>query len=499
MMDTQSSWVWGHQYGALLILLSVNLVLRSLNSFRGAANTLTLLAEHHSFRFPGYSSIRQWFLRLGLYELQRSRERRSDWLYVTDMTLEVGAQKCLVVLGIAQAHWQQLVCTAEGTLSYTDMDLLAVKVMSQSKGEQIQTVLEEVSERVGVPRQIVSDQGSDLYKGIRLYAQTQQTIHVTYDVTHQCARLLKAELREDETYQAFARRCTLSRQQLQQSPLSFLMPPVQRAKARYMNIDTLLEWAKRVSCYQQQQDFSLINPVHSLDTDALNALASQLPAEFLEALAPIQHQQFPHGSAFHQALRACLPDHLVRAVGPLIRQTADFGRRSFEAKLGWLSEYRDRLTPVIEILSLVRVVQEQLKHQGLTSHSTVDFLKHPQTQDNRLTSRAMAFKAKLIDYLERETHALPDDTALLASSDIIESLFGKYKLFSAKSPLKHMGHLLLSLPLLTANLSTEVVKTALETVSFDDVQQWYHQHFGQSPLAKRRQAFQPMSINTESA
>ncbi len=499
LVETQSTWVWGHQYGAILILLAVNLVLTSLSSFRGAANTLALLAHHISLMVPGYSSIRQWFLRLGLYELQRRRASRHDWIYVTDMTLEVGARKCLVVLGIAQARWQQLVTQEDGRLTYTDMELLGLEVMSQSKGEQIHTVLETVGARVGGPRQIVADQGSDLHKGIRLYAQGHEPVQVTYDVTHQCARVLKAELADDEVYQAFARRCTLSRQQLQQTPLSFLMPPIQRAKARYMNIDTLMEWAERVVTYEHRQDFSLLSPVHCLDDEALTLLDTQVSPETLAALSGLKQQRFSHRAAFVQALNTCLPKTLVSAVGETIRHAADYGRRYFKAKLGWLADTLKALTPVSEMLSLVRILQDQLKHQGLTSQSMSEFLQRTHSLEHTLTPRTQAFKAKLIEYLERETQAIPKDTSWLASSDIIESLFGKYKLFSAKSPLKHMGHLLLSLPLLTANLSTEVVKTALETVSFDDVQQWYHEHFGQSPLAKRRQAFHPTNLNTEPA
>ena len=98
-----------------------------------------------------------------------------------------------------------------------------------------------------------------------------------------------------------------------------------------------------------------------------------------------------------------------------------------------------------------------------------------------LSYRYEAFKTKLLDYLEVETASLPPEKSLLGSSDLIESLFGKYKLFSTKSPLKHMGHLVLTLPLLTAKLTTELISTALETVSFAAVSDWYHSVFGISP------------------
>lgn len=56
-----------------------------------------------------------------------------------------------------------------------------------------------------------------------------------------------------------------------------------------------------------------------------------------------------------------------------------------------------------------------------------------------LGDRAQAFQAKLVDYLKRETQTIAENTCLLASSDILESLFGKYKLFSAKSPPEAYG------------------------------------------------------------
>jgi hypothetical protein len=479
--------------------LAINLVLMSLSSFRGAARTFSLFSAQLTLKLPSYSSIRQWFLRVGLYALNQARPSRQDWIYVADMTVEVGTQKCLVVLGISQARWQQLVQDNAGHLSYSDMTLLGLEVMSSSKGEHIQSLLESLSARVGAPRQIVSDQGSDLYKGIRLYTQARPRVQVSYDVTHQCARVLKAELQDDQDYQAFAKRCARSRQELQQSPLAFLMSPSQRAKARYMNIDVLIEWAQRVVDYEQRQDFSLVNPVHCLDTEALTQLAAKLPPETLAALKPLEGKTFSLRTAFEQALYTLLPDTTAEAQRALICQAADQGKRYFEAKLAWLAPALAALQPLQQMLELVATLKDQLKHRGLEAGSLTEFLNRTQSQHPSLSERALAVKAKLVDYLKRETQTLEEGTCLLAASDILESLFGQYKLFSAKSPLKQMGHLLLSLPLLTTQLSTDFIKAALESVSFNDVQQWYHQNFGQSPLAKRRQAFQTQTIDAETA
>ncbi|EGJ33239.1 hypothetical protein LYNGBM3L_39820 [Moorena producens 3L] len=430
---------------------------------------------------------------MGLYLLQRPCEYRHDWLYIADLTLELGAHKCLVVLGISQARWKQIVEQSAGKLCYQDLSLLALKVMKSTKGDLIYPILEAVGDQVGVPLQLVSDQGSDLYKGIRLYHQAHPSVQVTYDVTHQSARLLKGELELDPIYQRFVSRCTRTRQQLQQSRLSFLRPPAQRSKARYFNIDTLLKWAKLVLAYQKQQDFSRVNPGYCLDSSALKTLSEQLTTEVNAALKPLKQKPFPDQKAFIEALKGCLSEAVFCDVGSLICQTADLGRRYFEEKLGWVSDYQEALEPFNQMLFLVRTLQYQLKHQGFNQHSKTDFIK--QTADLTLSKRLEDFLAKLIAYIDHETTALPPNQPLLASSDLIESVFGKYKLFSQRSSLKHMGHLLLTLPLLTTQLTSELVKTAMETVSFCDVQHWYRQHFGESPLAKRRAIFQTTKID----
>ncbi|WP_424095944.1 hypothetical protein [Moorena producens] len=197
------------------------------------------------------------------------------------------------------------------------------------------------------------------------------------------------------------------------------------------------------------------------------------------------------------ALKASLgpKDFSVNAAKVLL--CADLGRRYFFEKLGWLQEYRTILEPYTQMLTLVRTLQQQLKEQGLTEQSLTNFIE--KTRFLPLSERTAAIKTKLLDYLKLETASLPSDKPLLGSSDIIESIFGKYKLFSAKSPLKHMGHLILSLPLLTTKLTAELISTALETVSFAAVSDWYRCVFGLSPLAKRRAVFRGKTLYTDNA
>jgi hypothetical protein len=67
-----------------------------LNSFRGIAKTFEILSidwanpgmERLSQDSPNFNTIRQWVLRLGLHELNRTKEDRADWIFILDMTIE---------------------------------------------------------------------------------------------------------------------------------------------------------------------------------------------------------------------------------------------------------------------------------------------------------------------------------------------------------------------------------------------------------------------------
>jgi hypothetical protein len=91
-------------------------------------------------------------------------------------------------------------------------------------------------------KQIVSDHGSDVERGVGLFQAKHPEVVDSYDVTQQLACRLKAELEPDVRWQEFVQRCQQTRQQLQQTAGSFLLPPAWRTKARYLNLAGHLRW-----------------------------------------------------------------------------------------------------------------------------------------------------------------------------------------------------------------------------------------------------------------
>ena len=135
--------------------------------------------------------------------MQHVPERRGDWVWIIDHTLQWGTARCLVVLGVSASH----LATHGYRLSHADVCVLALEVVEHSDGTVVHQQLAALALRVGVPRQIVSDRGSDLAKGIRLFQQEHPEVIDTYDITHKMACLLKGLLANDASWQAFCRQC----------------------------------------------------------------------------------------------------------------------------------------------------------------------------------------------------------------------------------------------------------------------------------------------------
>lgn len=426
-IETEELNAKGHHYKIKTIQQALELAIDCGISFRGIEKVFELFQDFPEQTVPSFSSIRKWLGRIGVYELTREKEYRDDWIYIVDFTLELGKQKALVILGITQEKLVEEVINKKGGLSHEDVEVLGIEVLNSTKGEIIEDALLKISNQVGIPVQIVADNSSDIARGIKLYQEKKPELIYTHDVTHAMALLLKYQLDSNDRYQSFIQKCTITRQRLQQTELYFLAPPAQRSQCRYFNIERLTDWGLKL----------LNSP-----TDALVKLVPETD------------------------------------ISQLIQK--------IESKLGWLADYELDLLSWNQMVSLTRGVETRLKQSGIDDKTLEYFEK------NKLVFTDISlenFQQKIIDYIANESSKIKNNNIFLASSDVIESLFGKYKQFSGRCPFKEMGQMLLTICLSTMNLTATVIKNALETISFAEVEVWLDEVFGQSMLSKRRTLF----------
>jgi len=427
----------GHHYNVQTIQKAVKQTIDSGSSLRGVEKNLKLDTSDEEVSTPSFSIVRNWLGRIGLYELQREKEYRTDWVFIIDLTVELGKQKCLVILGVYQQYLESTVFPSKRGLKHHEVQLLALEIMESTIGELIEQKLSELTNIVGCPIQIISDHGSDLEKGIKLYIEKFTSIIYTYDVTHGMALLLKHQLATSEKYQSFIQKCNQCRQQLQQTELSFISPPSQRSQCRYFNVDKLINWAQKL----------------------LNC-----SIETLFKLAPTSDPKI-----FNQKLIM---------------------------KFGWLKDYREEILIWGQMVMMTRTLETQLKQNGINQESPATFeLK----EFSLFSDKTSDFKHNIFEYITTEIGKIPEGKTFLATSDIIESIFGKYKNLSSRCPLKQIGQMILSISLCTMNLTTSLVKQALESIRYIDLKDWASEAFGQSMLSKRKIVFSTSDDDTEFA
>jgi hypothetical protein len=189
---------------------------------------------------PSWYSGRLWLLRLGYYKLHREQEHADDWIWIVDHSVQLGSEKCLVILGIRQSKLPQV----ELYLNHEDVEPIALLPVTHSNGEIVYQQLTQTVEKTGVPRQIVGDHGTDIKSGIERFCQDHEETCYIYDIKHKGAALLKRELNADPYWAIFIQLAAQTSKRVQQTLLSALAPPNQRSKARYMNVDKLVKWGQ---------------------------------------------------------------------------------------------------------------------------------------------------------------------------------------------------------------------------------------------------------------
>jgi hypothetical protein len=474
-----------HHHSLEVIQLSLQLYLHASFGCRGVRWVLRLLAGYLPLGAPAATSVLNWCCRLGLAVLQRPLPRRDDWIFVIDETLGLGALKCLIVLGIPAGRLAETGYSPR----HCDMTVLAVEMTVKSTGIWVAAVLEQVSARTGVPAQIVADHGSDVRKGIALFRQQAPHCVETYDISHAVATQLKAHWRADGHWQGFLKQAGATLSHFQQTDLAFLLPPRQRTKARYMHIDAHIDWAQRLIGYHDQGDFSAIGRPCVFSAEAWARLRATQGHRRVDPLRSLIGQRYDTRAALGKALCA----HGAMAWDDLddaFWRLADRGYARFLEAFAWLLPYRALLPEWTQTIAVSKTIQTVLKTQGL-SRGTPAVVQAELAAQGPLAAPVADFQTRVLQHVEHEAIKLPAAATWLASSDIIESVFGHYKAFTARGPLKEVGRLVLLIPAFLSDLSAPVIREAMAAVRTIDVQQWVDTHLGPSMLARRRRALRP--------
>ena len=366
---------------------------------------------------PEATSVRWWLQRLGLFALREELEFAADWVYLIDHSVQIGTVKVCVILGLQLRD----VPFPRRALGHDDVRVLAVIPTERSTGEIVATQLEQTAARTGIPRQIVSDHGSDVKKGSQLFAERHPGIVVTYDAAHHGALVLQRRLEADPQWADFVARLGQVKARLQQTSDAFLLAPSLRPKARYMNLAPLLRWGRRI--------------LNLLDRGPVGGLAS------------------------------------VRA----------------EARYGWLREFRASLAAWSRWEATIQRTVEFVRTHGLSCSCQVDLAARLQTLPPEARDDVLA--SELCEFVGVQSQAARPGERLVGSTEVLESVFGKWKTLERQESRQGITSLVLSLGSLVGHWPISRIQAALEATPVKHVVEWCREHLPASVQSQRRLAF----------
>lgn len=401
----------------------VSLVVAATTSLQGTGRVLAVLQECLGLEVERSSgaSARLWLLRVGYYKLMRAKEQAEDWVWIVDHVGQLGAEKCLMIVGL------RLSALHEGGdyLTHADVEPIALCPVTQSNGEVVYQQLEAASKQTGVPREILSDHGSDLHKGIRQFCQAHPETSDIYDIKHKVAAVLKRELEREKAWQEFSTLATQTIARVQQTTLAALAPPRQRRKARYMNVAEVVSWGGRILQY--------------LDDES--------------------------------------------------RYYPQWDPQQVEQVVGWVRQYRRELEQWRQFVEVSTLTEQLVKTQGISGHSA-QYLQ-PQLAAAGTLPRTQQLCTEFLQFVREEGAKAKAGERLVGSSEVIESIFGKWKRLEGEQARSGLTGLVLALAAIVAPTTPEVIKQALESVPTKTVLAWCRDKLGKTVQALRRTLFVP--------
>ena len=178
--------------------------------------------------------------------MQLPKEKADDWIIIVDESIGIGQEKVLVVLGIRRSN-----IDFTRPLKLQDMKPITVKSKENWTGQDIADELKIVKEQLGTVIYAVTDACSSLKKGLR-----EAGINHVYDITHAIAIALERLYKDDSNFKNYIHLAGQMRFKLCCSKHAHLIPPNQRSKSRFLNIDTISKWGMKALQALDSNDIS---------------------------------------------------------------------------------------------------------------------------------------------------------------------------------------------------------------------------------------------------
>lgn len=238
-----------HSYTSSMILLCLSLKLYAQQSVRSISKSISIwaLVLGLEMKPPCHSTIHCWLRKAGYCRLDENKATEpGEWVIFIDESVCIGKEKLLLILGADVGKEKQ------SGMSFERVSCLYMASCSSWPAESIVKAITAVKEKLcGNICFAVVDKGNNINKALRLSG-----LCYIHDLTHEIAHRLSELYKEAQDFKAYCQWTALLRRQQALSAYAHLMPPEQKSKARFHNIEPLCQWGiaieEKLELWKQQ-------------------------------------------------------------------------------------------------------------------------------------------------------------------------------------------------------------------------------------------------------
>jgi len=160
-----------------------------------------------------------------------------------------------------------------------------------------------------------------------------------------------------------------------------------------------------------------------------------------------------------------------------------------EEKLGWLRKFAPQVRRWAEMLAVIGTAEHYVRHEGIHAKAAAELavvLPKP------ATPAACRLRRQLLEFIEAQGRQAREGERLLGSSEILESIIGRFKNVAGERGQHGLTGMALSIGALVGNLTAVTVQAAMTEITTHDVWNWCRSHLGSTVQSVRQRIRQAL-------
>jgi len=174
---------------------------------------------------------------------------------------------------------------------------------------------------------------------------------------------------------------------------------------------------------------------------------------------------------------------------PKAMRKAGLNVRRVEEKLGWLRRFGPQVRRWGEMLAVIGATEHYVRHEGIHAKAAAELAA---VLPKPATPAACRLRKQLLEFVEMQGQQARERERLLGSSEILESIIGKFKTVAGERGQHGLTGMALSIGALVGNPDVETVQAAMTETTTHDVWNWCHLHLGSTVQSVRQRIRQAL-------